>query len=202
MTSAASGLREGRRAPRNRITHAVIVIIVVLALVQLAAVGYKTAAYYLTLCRSYQLTKDYYGVKGFSEFCKRYEEISKNLNERGGVDAAIREDTYNCRYYDPRVTGRPLGFHGRVDGIETKPAGVTRILCIGSSTTERGYPEHLEALVNQKYPGRYQIINGGIPGARTNNLLMNYMLLWWRTLHPDVVIRCAWRCLAPPLVSL
>lgn len=53
-----------------------------------------------------------------------------------------------------------------------KPAGVTRVLTIGDSITfgygvarEDSYPEKLEKLLNEREPGKWEVINFGTPGT-------------------------------------
>lgn len=74
-----------------------------------------------------------------------------------------------------------------------KPAGVLRIACLGDSSTfgynmevDEGYPRQLQALLDAQYPGRFEVLNFGIPGhaslqgvERLKHLALGF--------HPDVV---------------
>lgn len=71
---------------------------------------------------------------------------------RGGVRAAINS----------------LGFRGP-EREAAKPAGVKRIICLGSSNTfgaevgdEETYPAQLQKLLDLRYPGRYEVWNAGV----------------------------------------
>jgi lysophospholipase L1-like esterase len=74
-----------------------------------------------------------------------------------------------------------------------KPPGVLRIACLGDSSTfgynvevDEGYPRQLQALLDAQYPGRFQVLNFGVPGhaslqgvERLKHLASGF--------HPDVV---------------
>ena len=64
----------------------------------------------------------------------------------------------------------------RARGPSADSGGVVRVLCIGESTTafggESSYPRQLERILNK--PGssfRYRVINGGIPGVDSADIL-------------------------------
>ncbi len=76
-----------------------------------------------------------------------------------------------------------------------KPPGVSRILCLGDSSTfgfyvEAGesYPQVLETLLNQG-AGRteFEVVNAGVPGYG-NLQMMRYFTLEGRKFRPDVVV--------------
>lgn len=66
------------------------------------------------------------------------------------------------------VTVNSLGFRGR-PRIAAKPAGVTRIICLGSSNTYgaavsdgQAYPARLDTLLDARSPGKYEVWNAGV----------------------------------------
>ena len=67
-----------------------------------------------------------------------------------------------------KVTINSLGFRDRPRS-PVKPAGVTRIFCLGSSNTygamvndHQTYPARLESLLNSRSPGKYEVWNAGV----------------------------------------
>lgn len=55
--------------------------------------------------------------------------------------------------------------------LNEKPAGIFRIICLGDSSTfgmnverSKAYPRVLAALLDERMPGRYQVLNLGVPG--------------------------------------
>lgn len=78
--------------------------------------------------------------------------------------------------------------------VDTK-AGKETILCLGDSITygygvddADTYPARLQAALDQKYPGHYAVLNGGVdayPVAFENE---KFLYLWNRGLRPSVVI--------------
>ncbi len=148
--------------------------------------GARYALYISALHRSYTLTQAYYEVDGgFWEFKERYEESQAMF----WGEAPFTVDIYNRKFFLPQVTGHYLGFDLELqDNPAPVPApGVTRILCMGTSTTQEGYPDILRERLEQRSPGRYEVINAGIPGASTLNLFMNYSLIW-APLQADLVL--------------
>ena len=140
--------------------------------------------YNYELYKSYQLTKNYYGqARDFDAFKNEYERISR-LFTGGGVHFV--NDRYNRRYYSPELAKNRFGFMQKEPALEKRP-GVTRIMCIGTSTVEMGFPKPLQEELDRRYPGRYEVINAGIPGSAMLNNFMNYSLVWHK-LKPDIVV--------------
>ena len=91
-----------------------------------------------------------------------------------------------------RLHSNSDGFRG--DEIPAKQPGVTRIVTIGDSSTFGwgAEPEHtfqhiLETKLNERQPGRYEIINLGIPGQDSRHglgMLRHYAL----PLQPDLLV--------------
>ena len=143
----------------------------------------KYGLYHYHLYKSYKLTKNYYEVKkGYWEFKKRYEATQAIQL----TPDPIVHDIYNRKYYPPDVTGHDYGFLQNVPEAEP-PEGATRILCVGTSTVQHGYPEPLQEELDAMCPGKFEVIDAGIPGAPLLSTFMNYSLIW-RLLHPDIVI--------------
>jgi hypothetical protein len=85
-----------------------------------------------------------------------------------------------------------LGFRGP-EIARNKPAGVRRVTCIGASTTygldlspEQAYPAQLGQLLNAEH-GRWEVINAGVPGWISTEILINLQLRVL-PLEPDVVV--------------
>ena len=68
-----------------------------------------------------------------------------------------------------------LGFKGELPRY-TKARGTLRVACMGGSTTEFGYPEQLQAFLEARRPGRFQVINFGISGWTSGHSLVNLAL--------------------------
>ena len=89
------------------------------------------------------------------------------------------------------------GYRGKSVPLAKDPA-VTRILCLGGSTTygygvpkpEQAYPAILERMINEagfKKFGRVEVMNGGIPFGTSAEILTHY-LFKYRYYKPDLVI--------------
>lgn len=82
------------------------------------------------------------------------------------------------------------GFTGtRLTHIEKEP-GIKRIICVGGSTTESSYktanntyPELLQRILGEKY----EVINAGVPGYTTAEILI-YLELKLLDFKPDIVV--------------
>jgi len=75
----------------------------------------------------------------------------------------------------------------KVSDIPKRP-GVTRIACLGGSTTEDGYPELLQALLNQQGgSGKYEVLNFGRTWWSSVHSMLNYVLNV-TDFNPDFVI--------------
>jgi len=95
--------------------------------------------------------------------------------------------------YDFKLGFGPLnqqGFRGR-DFVQTRPANLVRIACLGDSVTfgtaEGAYPEMLQAMLDRKEPGKFQVYNFGVPGYSSwqgRNLLQEVL----KDYHPDIVV--------------
>lgn len=165
---------------RQLVTFTLATVVAVLFL----ALGIKYAAYLISLHRSYQLSKAYYNLDiSFLEFKQKYEDTQTTTLFK---DQKIVSDYYRRRYYLPEVTGHGLGFRQAVPDPATTGDKIV-VLCIGSSTVEQGFPDELRRLLEALQPGRFEVVNAGIPGATMLNLFMNYATLW-RELSPDIVI--------------
>jgi len=173
---------------RDRIRRRVTWTLALLALLLLGNFLYNFGRYHYALYQAYKLTGEYYGVEGgFMDFKHSYEQTRRQISgHRGGDAPPLVRDLYNRMFYLPDVVHSDLGFKaGKLKSTPTP--GVTRVLCVGPSTTERGYPGPLARLLQEQHPGRFEIINAGISGSLLLNTLNNYMLTW-RQLKPDVVI--------------
>jgi hypothetical protein len=85
------------------------------------------------------------------------------------------------------------GFRGR-DVSEQKPAGVVRVVVLGSSYSlgqgvdqEDTYPAQLERLLNESLPGRYEVLNLAVPNHRLPEMLRVYETTA-RRFDPDLIL--------------
>jgi lysophospholipase L1-like esterase len=102
---------------------------------------------------------------------------------------------------NPIFPGGPKNYRVRTNAFgmrdgdvsREKQAGVLRIACLGDSSTfgynveqDETYPRRLQALLDAEYPGKFQVLNFGIPGHTS---LHGVETLKHRALafHPDVV---------------
>ncbi|MHC1699515.1 MAG: SGNH/GDSL hydrolase family protein [Humidesulfovibrio sp.] len=101
------------------------------------------------------------------------------------------------------------GPNGSRDITVPKPNGVLRILCLGASTTgnsieENGqfhsYPIHLEGILAERFPDKVvEVVNGGVGGRTSAEILVDYALNLI-DIQPDmVVIYHAYNDLGPSL---
>jgi lysophospholipase L1-like esterase len=164
-----------------RIATVLVAIIVAILFIEFGA---RQSLYYKALYDSYKVTKNLYGVQsGFWSFKKRYEQVQS----RSILDPIpVVEDRYNRYFVLPKISGHTWGFNAAAPPPEP-PDGAKRILCVGSSTTEYGYPRELQTLLNESAPGLFEVINAGMSGAFDINIFMNYALVWHK-LKPDMVI--------------
>ncbi len=160
------------------------IILAVLALLLFAEFAAKQGVYHYYLYRSYSLMKDYYKVEGnFWNFKERFE---KSQHGRLQQKDPFINDIYNRRYYRPESAGNKYGLSHDEPALKAKE-GIKRILCIGSSTVEQGFPSALQKTLDTLEPETYEVINAGIPAASILNTFMDYNLIW-KELKPDIVI--------------
>jgi lysophospholipase L1-like esterase len=69
------------------------------------------------------------------------------------------------------------------------------ILCLGDSVTygygiddQHTYPVELQKALDQKYPGRFAVLNGGVDGYPVAFMRLRFLDLWKRGIHPDIVV--------------
>ena len=80
-----------------------------------------------------------------------------------------------------------FGFPGADFHYEKTP-GVTRIACLGESTTADGYPYFLESWLNRQDPAhKFEVMNFGQGYWTTNHSVVNFMLNVV-DFHPDVIV--------------
>lgn len=105
--------------------------------------------------------------------------VSRYISEQGEFDIDIRINS--------------LGLRDR-EYTEEKPKGVYRILVLGDSPvvgievpSEETFPNQLEQLLNQKQPGRFEVLNGGMQGYSP---ILYYLFLKEKGLKfdPDMIL--------------
>lgn len=69
------------------------------------------------------------------------------------------------------------------------------VLCLGDSVTygygvddNHTYPAELQKALDQKFPGRYGVLNGGVDGYPTPFMREKFLYLWSLGIHPEVVV--------------
>ncbi len=173
------------RAENKNLKFRIVVwTLAILAFLLFAEYASRQAVFYYYLWKSYRLTQHYYHVEGgFSEFKRR---VDATRDDRLNLKQPFVRDMYNRRYYHPEGVGHNWGFFQKAPQLQAAE-GVTRILCIGSSTVKQGFPEPLQKVLDGMAPGRFEVINAGIPAASIINTYMDYNLIW-KKLNPDIVI--------------
>lgn len=124
----------------------------------------------------YEVRYGHFSGNTVSRFLE-YDPVLTFRNRRGAA------------YPDARVAINSLGLRGP-EALRKKPAGLTRVLCLGDSCTFGGahpYPEILQSLLDRKYgKGRFEVLNGGVIGYTSL-----HGLEWFRreleSLQPDIV---------------
>jgi lysophospholipase L1-like esterase len=96
-------------------------------------------------------------------------------------------------YYGWVSVGRQ-GFRGMREVSQTPPDSVTRIIVVGGSTTfdsnvsdSSSWPARLERVLNARSPGRYEVLNAGVPGFQVLDDLVRLQaeLQWY---DPAIVV--------------
>jgi hypothetical protein len=69
-----------------------------------------------------------------------------------------------------------------------KPPGVLRVVALGDSFTQgygveedEAWPRRLETALDARHPGRYQVVNLGVPGTNPRDHLGHLRIPVWRT---------------------
>ena len=80
------------------------------------------------------------------------------------------------------------GFHAIRLSDVPKPTGVVRIACIGGRSTERGYPDFLQAYLNDAaHSQEFEVLNFAVDGWASVHSMLNFILNV-REFHPDIAI--------------
>ena len=104
---------------------------------------------------------------------------------RGERREAFAAHPFVSHVYAPAPGINSLGFHDREHPRE-KSAGVTRIACIGGSTS-LAYPPVLEGLLATASPDRVEVLSFAMPSWTTAESLVN-LVLNVQDFSPDVLI--------------
>ncbi len=87
-----------------------------------------------------------------------------------------------------------LGFRDKKDRSAIKPPGVTRIVILGGSNTygamvddEDTYPAIMDRVLNEKYPGRFEVWNAGLSAYVTSQKIV-YAEKILKEYNPDILI--------------
>jgi len=74
-------------------------------------------------------------------------------------------------------------------------SGKRIVLCLGDSVTygygvddPHTYPAELQRALDEKYPGRYLVLNGGVDGYPVPFMRQKFLYLWNLGIHPDAVV--------------
>jgi len=83
----------------------------------------------------------------------------------------------------------------RVQPPVTKPDGRKKILCLGDSITygiglpdSETYPALLQKTIEERYPGRFLVLNAGVNAYPVSFEHQRFLYLWNRGVRPDLVI--------------
>lgn len=101
----------------------------------------------------YEVRYGHFGGNEVSRFLE-YDPVLTFRNRRG------------ASFPDAGVTINALGLRGPEVAV-AKPAGVRRVLCLGDSCTfgaGRPYPDMLQQILDERAPGTFQVLNGGVIG--------------------------------------
>lgn len=73
--------------------------------------------------------------------------------------------------------------------------GKKTVLCLGDSVTygygvddQHTYPVELQKALDQQYPGRFAVLNGGVDAYPIAFMREKFLYLWNRGIHPDIVV--------------
>jgi hypothetical protein len=96
------------------------------------------------------------------------------------------------QYTRPRTTlskgDQEYGFRAIRLSDVPKPEGVVRIACLGGASTEAGYPELLEAYLNDASRAtQYQVLDFAVDGWSSLHGVLNFILNV-REFHPDIIV--------------
>lgn len=86
----------------------------------------------------------------------------------------VGNSTYQTQY----LSFNAVGFPGP-ELPRTKAPGTIRVLCIGGSTTEDGYPEKMQAWLNSQHGGdgvRFEVMNYGLQGYTSAHSVISFIL--------------------------
>ena len=123
----------------------------------------------------YEVRYGHYSGNDVGRFVE-YDPVLTFRNRRSASfpDAGVRINAIGLRGPDASVAKRP---------------GIVRVLCLGDSCTFGGphpYPEILQSILEQRAPGRFEVLNGGVIGYTSL-----HGLEWFEgelgRLEPDVV---------------
>lgn len=119
-------------------------------------------------------------------------------NARVKNDEPARYPLHRGRFEFRTVRTNSLGLLGP-ELADSKPDGVTRVLCLGASVTENSiwevgeptehtYPIHLQGVLDDRAgPGWFEVVNCGVGGWTTAEILVNFALRLV-DLRPDIVV--------------
>lgn len=148
---------------------------------------------------------------------KRLYEVDRNLIFRMRPNVDLVYPRTALQPNKPQTWAVHTNEHGfrSPSFSETKPAGVFRVVCLGDSSTfgmnvndADAYPQVLARLLEERAPGRFEVLNMGVPGysSRQGLELLRQSVLryqpdlvtfafgtndrfWRRTISDDQVIR-------------
>ncbi|MEZ5358273.1 MAG: hypothetical protein R3F48_05530 [Candidatus Zixiibacteriota bacterium] len=96
----------------------------------------------------------------------------------------------NAKYQKWEINS--LGFRGP-ELATTKPDSVLRVICVGASATfglfeeaDKDYPSQLREMLNEKYPGRFEVQNAACPGMSPPRIA-HYFDVWIKQFDPDII---------------
>ena len=128
-------------------------------------------------------TDDYFNWK--APFWGTYSNENLSISDQYGW-----HNRPNARFQKWEINS--FGFRGP-DISKEKPEGVIRIICVGASVTfglfeseNKEYPRQMQALLDEKYPGRFQVLNAACPGMSPPRIVF-YFNTWLTQFDPDII---------------
>lgn len=142
----------------------------------------------------------------FAKNKKWYKDVGLHVRQSRRV-GEVKDKNLLPTYYKKLLHRPPTSDSALREYVELinikKEDGAYRIVCIGGSTTqgvglprEEKYPFLLEQILDERHPGRFEVLNLGLHGANTRNFFQRFHKaskeanFGWKDLDVDLVIIC------------
>lgn len=154
---------------RKRIHIRISLIVFGLTLLLLVEFGFRAVAN-LTLSGAEKWSLEIDGLRTYNDYTAYTGHPFLQFTKRGLRDLSTNE------FKNP-YEHNSLGFND-IDRPYKKPSGEYRIAAIGASTTERGYPQELNKILNTTWTSQSNpvVLNFGVSSWTSAHSMINYML--------------------------